>query len=192
MTSMRLLSTPSQTVGPFLSIAMRWERAEYVVPDGSAGAFWVRGRLLDGDGEPVPDGLIETWQADPQGGFAHADRPRRAGSDTEDFGGFGRSLTDSEGAYAVHTVKPGRVGDGADGLQAPHLDVSVFARGLLHRVVTRIYFADEAQANATDPVLALLPDDEARSTLIAQPDDEGGYVLDVHLQGAAETVFFAL
>lgn len=184
------LSTPSQTVGPFLSIGMSWEHGENVVPDGAPGSFWLRGRLFDGAGEPVPDGVIETWQADPYGEFAHAAPPFGVGS--EDFGGFGRSLTGAEGQYGVLTVKPGQVSDGDGGLQAPHLAVSVFARGLLHRVVMRIYFADEIEANAVDPVLCALPDDDARSTLIAQPDGAGGYSLDIRLQGDDETVFFAV
>src|SRR5690606_26482250 len=113
------------------------------------GGFWLRGRVLDGDGEPVPDAMVETWQADPDGRL-----------DTGVFGadggfrGFGRSPTDATGAYALHTVKPGRVTDPAGRLHAPHLAVSVFSRGLLNRVVTRIYFADEEAANADDPVLA--------------------------------------
>jgi len=185
-----LLGTPSQTVGPFLSIGMTWEHGERVVPDNAVDSFWIRGRLLDGAGEPVPDGVIETWQADPDGEFHHARPP--LGSAAEGFGGFGRSLTGPDGEYRVRTVKPGRVSDGEGGLQAPHLDVSVFARGLLQRVVSRIYFGDEAEANAVDPVLSGLPDDDARSTLIAQPDDAGGYSLDVRLQGDDETVFFAV
>lgn len=190
MTSRLLLSTPAQTVGPYLSIGLTWEYGEYVVPEGRPGAFWVRGRLLDGAGDPVPDGLVETWQADQDGEFGHAD-PHSASAD-EGFHGFGRSLTGPDGTYGIHTRKPGRVSDGEGGLQAPHLDVSVFARGLLHRVVTRIYFADETAANGPDPVLAALPDEAARSTLIAQPDGAGAYTHDIRLQGDLETVFFAV
>lgn len=197
-----LLSTPSQTVGPFLSIGMTWERGEYVVPEGTPNSFWICGRLLDGAGEPVPDGVIETWQADPGGVFAHhAILPAPAGQGPggpgglRGFGGFrgvGRSMTGPAGEYGVLTVKPGRVADGAGGLQAPHLDVSVFARGLLHRLITRLYFADETVANDCDPVLSGLADDRARATLIATPDSIGGYALDVRLQGDDETVFFAV
>ncbi len=183
-------TTPSQTVGPFLSIGMTWEHGPFVVPDATPGSFWIRGRLFDGAGDPVPDGVIETWQADPAGGFAHAAPP--LGSAERGFGGFGRSLTSPDGSYGILTVKPGRVHDGHDGWQAPHLDVSVFARGLLHRVVTRIYFGDESQANTQDPVLRALPDDRTRATLIAQPDLAGGYTLDISLQGDHETVFFAV
>lgn len=190
MTVSRLSSTPSQTVGPFLSIGMTWKHGPYVVPDATPGSFWIRGRLLDGAGDPVPDGVIETWQADPDGRFAHAGPP--LGSADQGFGGFGRSLTGPDGAYRVLTVKPGSVDDGEQCLQAPHLDVSVFARGLLHRVVTRLYFGDESQANAQDPVLCSLPDDEARATLIAHPEVAGGYTFDIRLQGDNETVFFAV
>lgn len=191
-----LLSTPTQTVGPYLSIGMTWERGEYVVADGTPDAFWIRGRVCDGADEPVPDGVIETWQADPAGEFPHAAPQsgigQTGGTDGKGFGGFGRSLTGPDGRYGVFTVKPGRVSDGTGGWQAPHLDVSVFARGLLHRVVTRIYFGDEAAVNEADPVLSALPDDRARSTLIAQPHQDGGFILDIRLQGADETVFFAV
>ena len=184
------MTTPSQTVGPFLSIALRWPDGPEVVQEGAPGAFWLRGRVLDGQGEVVTDALVETWQADPDGRFDHPDDPRGAAAPTPlpGFRGFGRSETRG-GEWAVRTVKPGRVPDGDGGLQAPHLDVSVFARGLLDRVVTRIYFADEPDANAQDPVLASLPDDAARGTLIAQPSEDG-YRLDLVLQGSDETVFF--
>ena len=185
------MTTPSQTVGPFLSIALRWPDGPDVVPDGTPGAFWLRGRVLDGAGEVVVDALVETWQADPDGRFAHPDDPRGAVEPSVPaFRGFGRSET-YDGEWAIRTVKPGRVPDAQGGLQAPHLDVSVFARGLLDRVVTRVYFADEQQANAEDAVLRSLPDDAARATLLAQPTDDG-YRLDVVLQGTDETVFFAL
>jgi protocatechuate 3,4-dioxygenase alpha subunit len=181
------MSTPSQTVGPYLSIGLPWPDGPDVVPEGTAGAFWIRGRVLDGGGAAVPDALIETWQADPEGRFDHPDDPRGA---VTGFRGFGRSPTDAEGNYAIHTVLPGVVPgvEGAD--QAPHLDVSVLARGLLHRVVTRIYFADQAEANAADPVLATVRE-ERRATLIATRSEDG-YHFDVHLQGEDETVFFDL
>jgi protocatechuate 3,4-dioxygenase alpha subunit len=179
--------TPSQTVGPFLAIALRWPDGPYVVPEGTPGAFWLRGRVLDGEGAPVVDALVETWQAGPDGRFDHPDDPRGAQRPSvAGFRGFGRSET-VDGEYAVLTLKPGRLPDGSGGLQA-----SVFARGLLDRVVTRAYFADEAQANAEDAVLRALPDDAARATLLAQPDGEGGYRLDVVLQGDDESVFFAV
>lgn len=175
------LATPSQTVGPYLSIGLRWEDGPYVVEPARAGAVWLRGRVLDGDGEPIRDALVETWQAGPDGAFAR-------GRLDEDFRGFGRSET-VDGEYAVCTLKPGRVPNRAWSMQAPHVDVSVFARGLLNRVVTRVYFADETEANASDPVLLALPDDELRSTLLATPSEDG-YRLDIVLQGSGETVFF--
>jgi protocatechuate 3,4-dioxygenase alpha subunit len=134
--------------------------------------------------------MVETWQCDPDGGFDHPDDPRGAVA-YPGFRGFGRSQTVDGGTYAVLTVKPGRLPDGDGGLEAPHVDVSVFARGLLDRLVTRIYFADDAAANAEDAVLCALPDDGARQTLIATPAEDG-YRLDIHLQGERETVFFAV
>ena len=187
----RLATTPSATVGPYLAIGLTWADGPYAVAEGTEGAIWLRGRVFDGNGDLVPDAMIETWQADPDGRFAHPDDPRGP-STVPGFRGFGRSHTvEPPGEYAVLTLKPGRVPDGEGGLQAPHVDVSVFARGLLDRVVTRIYFADEAAANAEDVVLAGLPDDAARRTLIARPGEDG-YVLDIHLQGDDETVFFAV
>ncbi|WP_320668956.1 protocatechuate 3,4-dioxygenase subunit alpha [Patulibacter defluvii] len=193
-------TTPSQTVGPYLHLGLPWPDGPHVVPPDTAGAIVLHGQVLDGDGAPIPDALVESWQADPDGGFAHVDRdPRGSGDDGLPFGpfrGFGRSATDADGRYAITTLKPGRVpwpeagGDGAPPLQAPHLALSVFARGLLHRVVSRAYFADEAAANADDPLLARV-DPARRATLVAVPD-ERGYRLDLRLQGPDETVFFDL
>jgi protocatechuate 3,4-dioxygenase, alpha subunit len=172
-------TTPSQTVGPFFAIELPYSDGPRVVPEGTAGAVWLRGRVLDGHGAPVPDALVESWQADSRGQFGG------------DFRGFGRSGTDDEGHWGILTLKPGPVRGGADSTtQAPHVDLAIFARGLLRQVVTRLYFADEAQANAADPVLAGL-DEQARATLVAAPADDG-YELDVHLQGPHETTFFAL
>ena len=169
--------TSSQTVGPFLHLVLAWPDGPAVVPADAPGAVWVGGQLFDGDGAPVADGLIETWQADPDGRY-----------DAPDFRGFGRSATDAEGRWGVRVVKPGAVA-GFDGRpQAPHLAVSVFARGLLDRVVTRLYFGDEEAANGADPVLALV-DPAARATLVAEPT-AGGYHFDIRLQGDDETVFF--
>lgn len=178
--------TPSQTVGPFLSIALTWPKGYLVVPADAPGAVHISGVVTDGAGEPVPDGVIETWQADGDGRFDHPDDPR--GAVRSGFRGFGRAPTDDEGRYAIRTVLPGAVpgDDGAD--QAPHIDVSVLARGLLHRVVTRIYFPEYAGQNAADPVLLSVPD-ERRHTLLATPADDG-YRFDVRLQGKGETVFF--
>ena len=183
-------TTPSATVGPYLSIGLTWDDGPYVVAPDTPGAIRLVGTVFDGNGDVVPDAMIETWQADPDGRFDHPDDPRGA-SAYPGFRGFGRSQTVDGGRYEIWTLKPGRVPDGEGGLQAPHVDVSVFARGLLDRVVTRIYFADEEQANAEDAVLLSLPDDAARRTLIATPTDDG-YRLDIQLQGDRETVFFAV
>lgn len=177
--------TPSQTIGPFFGFALPWADGPFVVPEDTDGAIRISGRVLDGAGEPVPDALIETWQADPEGRFAHPADERHAETA---FRGFGRSPTDDEGRFFVVTLKPGVV-PAPDGTpQAPHVDVSVFARGLLKRLVTRFYFGDEADANAADPILAAVHP-ERRETLVARPVD-GGYEIDVHLQGDDETVFF--
>jgi protocatechuate 3,4-dioxygenase, alpha subunit len=178
--------TPSQTVGPFLAIVLPWPDGPDVVPQGAPASFILSGRLLDGAGEPVPDGLVETWQADPAGRFAHPDDPR---GPSGDFRGFGRCPTDVDGAWWIRTVKPGPVPARDSRIQAPHLDVSVFARGLLDRVVTRIYFADEVAANAADPVLSTV-EPNRRGTLLATGQPERGYRFDIVLQGANETVFF--
>jgi protocatechuate 3,4-dioxygenase alpha subunit len=172
-------TTPSQTVGPFFAIELPYADGPYVVAEGAEGAIWLRGRVLDGAGDPVPDAMVESWQAGPDGRFDGA------------FRGFGRSGTDAEGAWAILTLKPGAVPAPDGDTQAPHVDLMVFARGLLSHVVTRLYFDDEADANAADPVLSALSDDAARATLVAARED-GGYRLDIHLQGPDETVFFAV
>jgi protocatechuate 3,4-dioxygenase alpha subunit len=173
--------TPSQTVGPYLSIAMRWADGELVVPEETPGAFWIRGRVLDGADEPISDAVIETWQAGADGAFV-------MDADAQGFRGFGRCVTVDDGSWAIHTIKPGPV-PGVDGRpQAPHIDVTVFARGLLKHAITRIYFSDEAGANASDDVLRHV-EPERRPTLIAARA-EGGYRLDIRLQGPDETVFF--
>ncbi len=126
--------TPSQTVGPFLAIGLPWPDGPFVVPDGTPGAVSISGRVLDGAGEPVPDALVETWQAAPDGTFAHPDDPRGPGP--AGFRGFGRCPTGGDGGYRIITLRPGPVPAPGGGTEAPHLDVSVFARGLLDRVVT--------------------------------------------------------
>jgi protocatechuate 3,4-dioxygenase alpha subunit len=176
-------TTPSQTVGPFFAVGLPWSEGPYVVAEGSEGAIRIGGRVVDGEGEPVPDALVETWQADPEGRFDHPDDPRGR---VPGFRGFGRCPTDDDGRWWVLTRKPGRVDDE----QAPHIAVSILARGLLHRLVTRIYFADEPAANAHDPVLTALSEAD-RATLIATPA-AGGYAIDFRLQGDGETVFFGI
>jgi protocatechuate 3,4-dioxygenase alpha subunit len=174
-------TTPSQTIGPFLSIALPWDDGPELV---TSGGITIVGTLTDGAGVPVPDGLVEIWQADPDGHFPHPADPHRA-----DYAGlrpFGRCPTDADGAFRFRTVKPGRV----DTEQAPHIDVVVFARGLLKHLVTRLYFPDEVTANAADPVLQSLPADD-RNRLVAV-DEADVLRFDIRLQGEGETPFFAV
>jgi protocatechuate 3,4-dioxygenase, alpha subunit len=182
-------TTPSQTVGPYFTIGLPWGGGPYAVSPGTPGAIAISGVLFDGAGEPIPDGLIETWQPDSEGRFAdlHGSGGR---FESNGFRGFARAATDDRGRYDIVTVKPGPVSGAGGELQAPHIDVSVFARGLLHRCVTRIYFADEQGSNARDPILSTVPS-ARRQTLLAHPTGDG-YQFDIRLQGAGETVFFDL
>jgi protocatechuate 3,4-dioxygenase alpha subunit len=167
--------TPSQTVGPFFAVGLRG--FQRLVADDEPRAIRISGILFDGAGEPVDDGLIEIWQADPEGRY-----PRNG----ERFTGFGRCLMTGRGEFSFVTLKPGPVAG-----QAPHLAVSIFARGLLKRLVTRIYFPDEVEANASDAVLGSIEDLARRQTLIAVGDDSD-LRFDIYLQGERETVFFEL
>ena len=182
--------TPSQTVGPYFAIGLPWPGGPYAVAPGTDGALTIRGTIYDGAGTPIPDYLLETWQADPAGHFA--DLWGHGGvSQLEGFRGFARiGHEDGDGSFELLTVKPGALVTGSGAIAAPHIDVSLFARGLLHRCVTRFYFADEEAANAADPVLAAVAP-ERRDTLLARPVD-GGYSIDIRVQGPGETVFFAL
>ena len=180
--------TASQTIGPFFAYALT--PAAYGLPELATGTMagegaqgeriTVTGRVFDGAGALVTDAMLEIWQADSSGAYL------RPGAN-ETFNGFGRPETNTEGRVTFTTVKPGAVSDGEGRPQAPHLSLSLFARGLMIRLATRIYFDDEP-ANATDAVLELVPT-ERRSTLIAMREG-ASYVLDIHLQGARETVFF--
>ena len=173
--------TPSQTVGPFFGFALLDHVGNELVTPDAVGAVRIEGLVIDGDGAPVPDAMVEIWQADPEGRYADADE--------DGFTGFGRCGTD-RGGFSFVTVKPGRVPGTNGELQAPHLVVAVFARGLLRHLVTRMYFPDEAEANASDPLLAAL-DEAERATLIAAPDGEG-LRFDIRLQGEGQTVFLAV
>ncbi|MDB5628507.1 MAG: pcaG [Tardiphaga sp.] len=187
--------TPSQTVGPFFAYGLvsngtyAWPDAfshDLVTPDASGERIRVVGNVYDGDGAAIPDAMLEIWQADSQGRF-NDPRDTRGGSNTS-FKGFGRTGTSAQGGYGFETIKPGGV-PGLDGkLQAPHILMAVFARGLLLHLYTRIYFDGEA-ANDADAVLAQVPPDR-RATLIARRDADGAYRFDIHLQGDNETVFF--
>jgi protocatechuate 3,4-dioxygenase, alpha subunit len=190
--------TPSQTVGPFFKYGLtpdgkyNWNDAftnNLVTPDTSGERIRVEGRVLDGDGQPVGDCMLEIWQADAQGRFSDPQDQRALPNSA--FRGFGRCGTDPNGDYAFDTIRPGQVPDPDGKLQAPHLLLAIFARGMLLHNYTRIYFDGEA-ANAADSVLALVPADR-RATLIAARKPGNGsavYGFDVRLQGDDETVFF--
>lgn len=191
---MSLPITPSQTVGPYLAIGLPWADGPFVVPEGTPGAIVIAGQVLDVADDPVPDALVETWQADHDSRFDHPDDPRGAVKPAAaGFRGFGRCPTDGDGQYRIVTLRPGPLPCPAGGTEAPHLDVSVFARGLLDRVVTRIYFSDEAEANAADPVLSAIAEPDRRQTLVAAAVPGGQATLfrfDIRLRGDRETVFF--
>jgi protocatechuate 3,4-dioxygenase, alpha subunit len=176
--------TPWQTVGPFFHYALPYDAGPTLVPEDHPGVIRLSGRVLDGEGRPVPDALVEIWQAGPDGKF-----PERTGifEQPTTFRGFGRSSTDGDGTYAFVTLKPAAVPTIDGDAQAPHIAMSVFARGMLRRVATRVYFDDEGEANRTDPLLTEVGPDRA-TTLVARGVD-GGYVFDVHFQGEQETVF---
>ncbi len=181
--------TPSQTVGPFFHDALLDEdRSELVSPEHPE-IIKIDGTVYDGAGEVVPDAMVEIWQANRAGRYNHPADDREDLPLDENFSGFGRSKAVDGGRFSFTTVKPGPVPGPNGRMQAPHTMVSVFARGLLKRVVTRIYFPDEGEANAADPVLSSIEDPEPRETLIAH--DEGGCLrFDIHLQGENQTAFF--
>ncbi len=183
--------TPSQTVGPYLHIGLDWlNTSELAGPGVSGERITISGRVLDADGQPVPDAVVEIWQANAHGKYAHPDDARALPLDAG-FTGFGRCPTDAEGRFRFATVKPGSV-PGADGQpQAPHVMVNVFARGLLKQLSTRIYFLGDNHAD--DFVLQQVPA-ERRATLVARPaaGEPGAHTWDIVLGGGDdnETVFF--
>jgi protocatechuate 3,4-dioxygenase, alpha subunit len=190
--------TPSQTVGPYFAYCLTpkdYDTREIFSTDLTTPAVGgerirVVGQVLDGDGVGVGDAMIEIWQADPEGRYAHPADGRARGN--TGFAGFGRAPTTGDGMFGFTTVKPGAVPGPGGKPQAPHIAVTVFARGMLKHLYTRIYFEDEA-ANAQDAILALVPDAEARRTLIARrvpSEAEPTYRFDIRLQGEGETVFF--
>jgi protocatechuate 3,4-dioxygenase, alpha subunit len=169
-----LAPTPGQTVGPFFGYALPYARGPEVVPPSRPDAVRLHGRVLDGAGEPVPDALIEIWQAAPDGSVPQV--PGSLRRDGYTFTGFGRAETDRLGHYRFSTLPPGG--------PAPFFALTVFARGLLHRLFTRAYLP-----GASDAFLASVPSDR-RHTLVAEADDHG-FVFDIRLQGEDETVFLA-
>jgi protocatechuate 3,4-dioxygenase alpha subunit len=207
--------TPSQTVGPFFHYGLPWKGGADLVGQSDMGArpdlfpeahyilnlssphaapqgevIEVFGRVLDGEGAVVPDAMIEIWQANAAGRYASPDDARADAPLDPGFIGFGRSSTSVEGEYRFRTIRPGPVPGPGNSLQAPHIALSVFARGLIKRLATRLYFVD-GEGNQEDPVLCAIPE-HRRQTLIAQPAPEGGWRLDIVLQGDDETVFFDL
>ncbi len=180
--------TPFQTVGPFFTFALPFRGGDTLGDESTPGTrVTIAGCVLDGAGEPVTDALIEIWQADANGVYRHPlDEDRHQAGST--FDGFGRTPTDDRGEFAFTTVKPGQVASPRGGLQAPHIVVGVLGRGILTRLVTRIYFEDEP-SNATDFVLGLVPA-ERRGTLVARKINGNRYRFDVVVQGRNETVFF--
>jgi protocatechuate 3,4-dioxygenase alpha subunit len=200
--------TPSQTVGPFFAYGLtpkgraKWDpngtyswketvTDNLVTPDATGEKIHIEGQILDGDGKPINDAMIEIWQADSQGRYASpADTRARPNAK---FKGFGRSATDKEGVFGFDTIKPGAVPGPNGKMQAPHIVVCIFSRGMLRQIYTRLYFPDEA-ANAADPILNLVPADR-RGTLVAHKVMRNGqpsYRFDIRVQGDNETVFFEI
>lgn len=189
---MRLMPTPSQTVGPYFAIGVDdGFIGPDLVPADHPGAVRLFGTVSDGEGVPVNDTMIEIWQANAAGRYAHPVDTRDEIPLEDGFDGFGRAQTDAGGRFELVTVKPGAVPGPNGEMQAPHIEMSVFARGLLKRLVTRVYFPDESAANEADPVLRSIEDAAARAALVAVPDD-GGLRFDINLQGDRETTFFAV
>jgi protocatechuate 3,4-dioxygenase alpha subunit len=191
----KLGQTPSQTVGPFFHLALDRPAWADLTADGPSGErIVVAGRVIDGDGLPVADACLEFWQANAAGRYAHPDDDRADKPLDPHFRGFGRASTDADGRFRLTTIRPGAVPGRGNTLQAPHIAVAVFARGLLKQLFTRVYF-DGERLNETDPVLASIDDPVRRRTLIARHADEAGnpaYRFDIVLQGEAETVFFEI
>jgi protocatechuate 3,4-dioxygenase alpha subunit len=177
--------TPSQTVGPFYAIGLTRKPMNVMVTDSTQGEkIRVEGQVYDGDGAAIPDAMVEIWQANTYGRYNHPDDAT--------FTGWGRSGTDEKCFYSFETIKPGPVPGADDSVQAPHINVVIFARGMLVHAYTRMYFVDEP-ANASDPVLNSIKSKKRRQTLLATPGMESGktvYRFDIRLQGENETVFF--
>jgi protocatechuate 3,4-dioxygenase alpha subunit len=187
---MTLKQTPSQTIGPYFRYALTPEsyghlgiaNGSLLTPGIKGEKIRIAGRVFDGANAPMADALVEIWQADSEGAYPEAAEPGK-------FAGFGRVETDKTGTFRFETVKPGAVPGRGNAWQAPHIAIILSARGMLGHVFTRLYFADETDANTQDPVLNTVPA-ERRKTLVATRDADGIYRFDIHVQGDNETVFF--
>jgi protocatechuate 3,4-dioxygenase, alpha subunit len=185
----KLIPTPGQTVGPFFALGLdrpEWSDLTRNNPDGER--IVIEGKVLDGDGAPVPDAVLELWQANAAGRYHDTEDTQNDKKLDPNFLGYGRAATDAQGRFHIKTIKPGPVPGRGNTLQAPHINVAFFARGLLRQLFTRIYFADEA-ANAADPLLAAIEDETARQSLVARRGEGGIYRFDIVLQGDGETAF---
>ena len=187
--------TPSQTVGPYWHIGLPWADGPDVVAPGTPQRITLRITVIDGDRVPVADAMVETWQADAVGRFAHPDDPRGAAAPTPaGFRGFGRAGADETGTAVIHTVKPGALPAENDTVEAPHVNLGIFARGMLERLYTRLYFPEDTQAHTGDPVLLALPESQRPKLIASRTDD--GYSLTVYVQDSdpdgVETPFFEL
>jgi protocatechuate 3,4-dioxygenase alpha subunit len=185
----KLIPTPGQTVGPFFALGLdrpEWSDLTRNNPQGQRVV--IEGQVLDGDGAPVPDALLELWQANAAGRYDHPDDTQSDKPLDPNFLGYGRVASDAQGRFKFTTIKPGPVPGRGNALQAPHIGVAFFARGLLRQLYTRIYFADEP-GNASDPLLAAIEDESVRNTLIARRGEGGVYRFDIILQGKGETAF---
>jgi protocatechuate 3,4-dioxygenase, alpha subunit len=191
----RLTATPSQTVGPFFHLALdRPEWGDLTAGNPQGERIVIEGRVTDGDGAPVADACLELWQANAAGRYAHPDDTRTDKPLDPNFRGFGRVSTDAEGGFRFTTIRPGPVPGRGNALQAPHIAVAIFARGLLKQLHTRIYFAGEP-ANDSDPALLSIDDPAVRQTLLATRREgsfPATYRFDVVLQGERETAFFEI
>jgi protocatechuate 3,4-dioxygenase alpha subunit len=191
----KLIPTPSQTVGPFFHLGMAHpEWADLTAGDPAGERIVIEGRVIDGDGAAVPDACVEVWQANAAGRYNHPDDTQTDKPLDPKFHGFGRVASDAEGRFRIVTIRPGPVPGRGNALQAPHINVTLFARGLLKHLHTRIYFADEP-ANASDPLLSSIEDPAVRGTLLARRAAGGKpalYRFDIVLQGDNETAFLDL
>ncbi len=191
------IPTPSQTVGPFFHLGLarpEWSDLTAANPSGAnpvGERIAIEGRVLDGDGAPVPDAMLELWQANAAGRYNHPDDNQTEKPVDPNFRGYGRAATATDGKFRFVTIRPGPVPGRGNALQAPHINIAVFGRGLLKQLYTRLYFADDPR-NGNDPLLSSIDDLAARRTLIATRIEGAGvpvYHFDIVLQGEGETAF---